>query len=161
MSERDLIRNLHRESKNWRQKVKALSEAQGMVTGSALITAMISEVEIQGVYLERAVLSCDMAMGIACAQIGASEILNDPKENARDLFRHAAKTQKSLMPFVKSHSDFICGDFNFFDPGKIKEYMAEMEKVAPIMAEAEGLNEYCIDWRHSFVEKQNKLLATQ
>ncbi len=163
MTDRDLIKKLNQENKKFRLKTKELEGERLEVTGKALFLSFMAAAETQGVYLERAVLSCDMTMGIACAQVSASEILHDfkIKEDARALFRHAAKIQKSLMPFAEAHFHFIEEDESLFNPEKLKAYLSKMAEASPILAQAETLNNYCIEWRDNFVEQTNALLETQ
>ena len=160
MSERDPVKKINDENKDFRLKVKKLEGETTKIAGTALFLHFSAEVEMRGVYLERAILSCDMAMGIACLQVSGGDTLNDStaKDNGKDLFRKAAHLQKQLMPFAEIHSAFISatpyGD-------KVADYLTDMDQATELIAEADSLNDYCIEWRHNFAEKQNGLLETQ
>jgi len=163
MTERELIQKLNQEHKNFRTKAKALEGERAQTEGKALLIEFLSEVKTHGVFLERAVLTCDMAMGIACASIAGSQILNDKGSEAksRDIFRNAARLQKSLMPFIETHFKFSADAEACFNPDAVKEFLDEMQQTAPLLAQAESLNDYCIQWRHQFAEGLNALNEQQ
>ncbi len=159
MTDRELIQKLNQENKRFRQRAKSLENGQAVTVGTALLIEFQSEVKTHGVFLERAVLTCDMAMGIACASIAGSQVLNnrESEQAARETFRNAARLQKALMPFIETHFKFSSDTEACFNPEAVKEFLDETQKATPLLAQAESLQEYCIQWRHQFAEGLNAL----
>jgi hypothetical protein len=163
MNERELIKKLHQENKKFRTRAKNLEGERSQVLGAALLREFIVEVNSHGVYLERAILTCDMAMGIGCLSIDGSKVLNDKEseDKSRDLFKKAARLQKQLMPFVETHFKFATDTESHFKPEALKEFLGEMQQTDPLLEQAESLNAYCINWRHRFATGLNDLYEQQ
>jgi hypothetical protein len=155
MNERELIKKLHQENKKFRLKANAMKAERVAVMGEALFVEFSSEVRNHGVYLELAVLSCEITVGIAFAQLFVNKIIGDSsiQENADNLFKRAVRVQKNLMPYIDAHLKFSMDTEAWTNPETVQRFLGEMEKTMPLMQEANDLQDFCVKWRGEFAEK--------